>query len=204
MSDTTTIDLLRHGEPQGGRAYRGHGIDDPLSEKGWQQMWDAVGEQPPWQQIISSPMERCLAFAEALMDSYAIPCETEQDFREVGFGHWEGKTVEQVQQQYADEYQQFYADPVNCRPQGAEPLDQFISRVVHAYQRQLETYPGQHILIVAHAGVIRALIAHALHAEPVGLYRIKVNNAGISRIQHRQGSNTLLYHNVQLADMQPC
>jgi len=35
---------MRHGEPVGGRAYRGHSIDDPLSEKGWQQMWDAVGD----------------------------------------------------------------------------------------------------------------------------------------------------------------
>ena len=37
MSDTV-IDLIRHGEPVGGRRYRGH-IDDPLSERGWQQMW---------------------------------------------------------------------------------------------------------------------------------------------------------------------
>ena len=34
----TTIDLIRHGEPVGGRAYRGHNIDDPLSDKGWQQI----------------------------------------------------------------------------------------------------------------------------------------------------------------------
>jgi len=34
MHTTTTIDLLRHGEPVGGKRYRGQ-IDDPLSEKGW-------------------------------------------------------------------------------------------------------------------------------------------------------------------------
>ena len=33
----TRIDLIRHGEPVGGRRYRGQ-IDDPLSEKGWKQM----------------------------------------------------------------------------------------------------------------------------------------------------------------------
>ena len=42
------IDLIRHGEPQGGPRYRGDGIDDPLSDKGWRQMWDAVGEDAPW------------------------------------------------------------------------------------------------------------------------------------------------------------
>ena len=39
----TTIDLIRHGEPVGGRKYRGQ-TDDPLSEKGWAQMWAAVGD----------------------------------------------------------------------------------------------------------------------------------------------------------------
>ncbi len=34
MSNTTTIDLLRHGKPLGGRRYRGR-IEDPLSEVGF-------------------------------------------------------------------------------------------------------------------------------------------------------------------------
>jgi len=197
----TIIDLIRHGEPEGGRAYRGHSIDDPLSEKGWQQMWDAVGDSAPWQQIVTSPLERCQAFAEALMDVYKIPCATEDDFKEVGFGSWEGKTPAEIKSTNLTEYEKFYLDPVNSRPAGAEPLDEFISRVTNAYTRNIEKYKGQHILIVAHAGVIRAIIANALHAAPIGLYRIKVNNAGISRIKHDRSGDHLLYHNVQLIDI---
>ena len=65
MPQITTIDLLRHGEPIGGRRYRGH-IDDPLSEYGWSEMWHAVSGETPWQQIITSPLRRCREFAEAL------------------------------------------------------------------------------------------------------------------------------------------
>ena len=43
----TTLDLMRHGEPVGGRRYRGR-TDDPLSEKGWNQMWTAVGDYRGW------------------------------------------------------------------------------------------------------------------------------------------------------------
>lgn len=197
----TIIDLIRHGEPEGGRAFRGHSIDDPLSEKGWQQMWDAVGENAPWDQIVTSPLERCLAFAEALMDTYKIPCDTEDDFKEVGFGSWEGRAPDEIKEDNLKEYQNFYLDPVNKRPQGAEDLDQFIQRVINAYEQMIEKYKCQHILIVAHAGVNRAIIANALHAAPIGLYRIKVNNAGISRIKHDHLGNHLLYHNVQLADI---
>lgn len=198
---TTIIDLIRHGEPEGGRAYRGNSIDDPLTEKGWQQMWDAVGEDAPWDQIVTSPLERCQAFAEALMDVYSIPCETEENFKEVGFGSWEGRSPDEIKQDNPKEYQDFYLDPIKKRPKGAEPLNKFIKRVTSAYEDTIEKHKGKHILIVAHAGVNRAIIANALHSAPIGLYRIKVNNAGISRLQHDHLGSHLLYHNVQLADI---
>lgn len=197
----TIIDLIRHGEPEGGRAFRGHSINDPLTEKGWQQMWDAVGEDAPWDQIVTSPLERCQAFAEALMDVYKIPCTTEENFKEVGFGSWEGRTPDEIKTDNLKEYDAFYHDPVNSRPSGAEDLNDFIKRVKTAYNCTIEKYAGKHILIVAHAGVNRAIIANALHTAPIGLYRIKVNNAGLSRIKHDHLGDHLLYHNVQLADM---
>lgn len=198
---TTIIDLIRHGEPVGGRAYRGHNIDDPLSEKGWQQMWDAVGDESPWDHIITSPLERCNAFAEALMDTYQIPCSIENNFKEIGFGSWEGRTPDEIKADNIKEYEDFYRDPVKKRPKGAEPLDKFIKRVVDAYSKVINEHQGEHLLIVAHAGVNRAIIANALQAAPAGLYRINVKNAGISRIKHNELGDTLLYHNVQLADM---
>lgn len=200
MTDTI-IDLIRHGEPVGGRAYRGHNIDDPLSETGWQQMWNAIGDRAPWDHIITSPLQRCQAFAEALMETYNIPVTTEENLKEVGFGSWEGRTPDEIKAENLIEYEDFYRDPVNLRPKGAEPLDQFIQRVTTALENSVIQYHGKHILIVAHAGVNRAIIAHALHTAPIGLYRIKVNNAGISRLLYDQHGYHLLHHNVQLADM---
>jgi len=198
----TLIDLIRHGQPRGGSLYRGHEIDDPLSDKGWQQMRDAVrGKTMPWQHIISSPMLRCQEFAKVLSDEHEISLSIEYDFREVGFGNWEGKTREQLQADNPQEYEDFYRDPVNCRPPGAEALGDFIQRVTDAYAKQLERHSGKHILIVAHAGVMRAIIGQALHTIPLGLYHIKVYNAGISRIQIDQHGGHLLHHNARLRDM---
>jgi len=200
MADTI-IDLMRHGEPEGGRAYRGHSINDPLSQRGWQQMWDAVGDNMPWDHIITSPLQRCQAFAEALMDMYNIPCATEENFKEIGFGSWEGRTPDEIKTDNLKEYEDFYRDPVKLRPKGAEPLNKFIKRVTSAYNKAIKEHEGKQILIIAHAGVNRAIIANALHAAPIGLYRINIKNAGISRIKHNELGDTLLYHNVQLADM---
>jgi len=197
----TLIDLIRHGEPEGGSMYRGHSIDDPLSEKGWQQMRSATNGDVPWQHIISSPLIRCQAFAQELADKHDIPLSIEHDLREVGFGSWEGKTRQQIKNDNIQEYEDFYRDPVNCRPPEAEPLDGFISRVTCAYQVQRKQHSGKHILIVAHAGVIRAIVADTLHTEPLGLYRITVDNAGISRIRVKNDVGYLEALNSRLENL---
>ncbi|MDH5479270.1 MAG: histidine phosphatase family protein [Nitrosomonas sp.] len=195
----TIIDLIRHGEPLGGRRYRGHTIDDELTKKGWQQMWDAVGEYAAWDQIITSPLKRCQAFAQMLGKRHGINVAIESQFKEVGFGSWEGFSHDEIKIGRADEYQAFLKDPTNHRPPGAEELDDFISRVGSAYDDTIKRYQNKHCLIVAHAGVIRAVIAKTVHAAPVGLYRIKVTNGGITRIRHTTSGGILELLNGKLS-----
>jgi probable phosphoglycerate mutase len=194
----TVIDLIRHGEPVGGRRYRGHGIDDPLTEKGWLQMWDAVGGYNAWTHIITSPLQRCQMFADALGERHGIAVTAEPRFKEVGFGSWEGLSHYEVKIGRAVEYQAFVQDPVNCRPRGAEPLDAFIQRVGSAYQEIIERYQGNHFLVVAHAGVMRAIIAKTVHASPVGMYRIRISNGGMTRIRHNKTGSVLELLNGKL------
>lgn len=196
----TVIDLIRHGEPVGGRRYRGHTLDDPLTDKGWLQMWDAVGEYSAWNHIITSPLQRCHKFADVLGERHGIDVIIESRFKEVGFGSWEGLSHDEVKIGRTTEYQAFLKDPVNCRPYGAEPLDDFIQRVSLAYQEIIERYQNSHFLIVAHAGVIRALIAKTVHAPPSGMYRIKISNAGITRLCHNGAGGMLELLNGKLSD----
>ncbi|MDV6344264.1 histidine phosphatase family protein [Nitrosomonas sp. Is37] len=195
----TVIDLIRHGEPVGGHRYRGHNVDDPLSEKGWSQMWDAVGEYNAWEQIITSPLQRCQAFARALGERHGIDVTVEPRFKEVGLGSWEGLSHDEIKIGRSDEFQAFLRNPVNHRPQGAEVLDDFINRVNSAYDEIVEHYRSKHYLIVAHAGVIRAVIARTIHAASVGFYRIKVNNGGITRIRHTETGEMLEFLNGKLS-----
>lgn len=180
-TSNTQIDLLRHGEPLGGRRYRGQ-QDDALSELGWEQMWQSVGEHDAWQQIVTSPLQRCHAFATALGERIGAPVCSEPRFAEVGFGAWEGKTRAELEQLDQGQVSRFYQDPINNRPAGAEPLAQFVGRVSSGFADLLANYPGQSVLVVAHAGVIRAVLSHVLDMPPVAMYRIHVANAGITRL----------------------
>lgn len=192
------IDLLRHGEAVGGRIFRGNRINDTLSEKGWRQMWDAVPENIPWQHIVTSPLARCSDFAATLAEKYNLPLTTEKDFKEVGFGSWEGQTHKEVIASNAEAYEAFYRDPVRFRPSGAEILDVFVDRVIRAYEGILQNIPAQSVLVVAHAGVIRAIVTHILGSPPVTMYRIRIETASIARIRIGQYGSNLELLNGQI------
>jgi probable phosphoglycerate mutase len=179
-----TIDILRHGEPQGGTRFRGHGVDDPLSELGWEQMWTAVAGESDWTRVVTSPMRRCREFAEALAVKLELPIEVDARIKEVGFGAWEGRRHHEVREEDEDAFLAFYRDPVNARPRGAEPLPEFVTRVHAGLNHLLEVgRDDEHILVVAHAGVLRAAVMLALEAPLSTMYRMHVPFAGRARLR---------------------
>lgn len=179
---STLFDLLRHGEPVGGRKYRGQ-TDDPLSEEGWRQMREAVGDHRPWDVIVSSPLSRCAAFAGELSARHGLPLELEPRFMELGFGEWEGRTASELLARDPLLLARFWQDPLRHRPPGGEPLDCFRDRVMAAFGELHGRHAGRHVLIVCHAGVIRLLVSQALDMPLDRLFRIDVPNAGLSRIR---------------------
>lgn len=182
MTDTV-IDFIRHGEPEGGRCFRGHSVNDPLSENGWGQMWAAVVDAPEWSHIISSPLRRCRQFAELLADRQGISVAVDDRYKEVGFGCWEGRSPQEIKRDDAEAYANFYHDPAQYRPAGAESWDEFMLRVSAAFNDVSKDFKGQHVLVVAHAGVIRAAVASVLGLSAAAAYRIKIGNAGLSRFR---------------------
>jgi alpha-ribazole phosphatase len=196
---TATLDLMRHGEPVGGRRYRGQ-IDDPLSEKGWAQMRAAVGDARPWTRIVSSPLVRCSKFAESLSQQHGLPLTLDARLMEVGFGAWEGKTANEIEQDAPGTLARFKADPVNARPAGAEPLTEFQARVAAGLEALFAQHADQHVLLVGHAGVIRMALAWALHIPLEHAYRIEVATASFTRLRFDEGRASLVFHGGSLAE----
>ncbi|WP_461572690.1 histidine phosphatase family protein [Sulfuricaulis sp.] len=187
---TTTLDLMRHGEPVGGRKYRGQ-TDDPLSETGWAQMRQAVGDHCPWQAVISSPLLRCSEFARELAARHGLPLKLEPRLVEVGFGSWEGRTADELNIESPGILHQFRADPITHAPSGAEPLSEFHRRIHAAWKDVLASYGGKHVLVVAHAGVIRMMVALVLDTPLQNIFRLQVSSAGITRLRVEQDGDRL-------------
>ncbi len=178
----TTVDLIRHGEPQGGRMYRGQ-KDDPLSDVGWQQMREATRPCNHWELIVSSPLQRCAKFARELAEFRGLPLQVEDQFREISFGVWEGRTPGELEKEDPEGMRAFWDDPVAHWPEGGEPFDRFQQRIATVWEKLLAENAGRHTLLVAHGGVIRAILFQLLGVPPQNFFRIQIPYAAISRIR---------------------
>lgn len=200
MSDslsTTTIDLLRHGEVEGGRKYRGQ-LDDPLSERGWEQLRTTTNKKQDWQHIITSPLKRCATFAEELANNHALPLHSEAEFKEISFGLWEGKTADELLASEPSAIKQYWNDPITTTPPQGEGLLAFEKRIIDGWNNMLLEFQGRHILLISHAGVMRIILCNVLNIPLASLFKLDVGLAKASRIQieHAEGKNwpRLIFH----------
>ena len=158
---TTCFDLIRHGEPAGGPMFRG-GLDDPLSDTGWQQVSAAITEDNQWDLIITSPLRRCHDFALQLAQQRQLPLHVEPRFREIGFGDWEGRTSADIMARTPDALSRFWNDPVNHPAPRGESITAFHERVAEAWRHWQKSAAGKRVLVVCHGGVIRMVLSEVM------------------------------------------
>ncbi len=179
-----TVDLLRHGALQGGVKYRGR-TDDPLTAEGRQamdQVWQQLAGEVDY--IITSPLSRCAAPARAWAAESGTTCIIEPRLAEMDYGAWEGKTMAAIQQAYPDMLERWRADPTGMRPPGGESPEELRTRLTDWWIEALEKFDGSHLLVVAHSGSLRMLIA-LLRDKPIAYTRsIDMPYASLYRINY--------------------
>ena len=187
MKECTVIDVLRHGQCEGGEIYRGT-TDVLLTQTGTSQMHEAVSNHSGWDQIISSPLRRCAEFATSLSEQLSTPIAIDDRWREIDFGEWEGREVKEVWQSNKELVSQYYSQPGTVTPIGGENIKDVQDRVVAAFNRAAIEYKHQHILVVQHGGTIRLLLAHLMQSPLTAITRIEVAYASLTRIKvyHQQ------------------
>ena len=143
-------------------------------------MWDAVAGRSGWQHITTSPLARCHDFALQLSKKLKIGYSVDDRFREIGFGAWEGLSPDEILSSDPNALNRFYKDPISNRPEGAEPLETFSERVWQAYNEITRRHVDEHVLVIAHAGVIRAVTANILGMDLDRVYsNLKIEYGGI-------------------------
>ncbi|GGS51360.1 bifunctional RNase H/acid phosphatase [Planobispora rosea] len=184
----TTLVLLRHGETALSVERRFSGLGDPeLTPNGTAQAEAAAARlaRAPYgiQVIVSSPLKRARATAEAVAARTGLEVVIEEGLREADFGDWEGHTFTEIQRRWPDELAAWLADP-SVAPPGGESFEAVARRVQAVRDELVERYEGRTVLAVSHVTPIKTMLRLALLAPPAALYRMHLDLACVSLIEY--------------------
>ena len=128
----------------------------------------------PWRAIYSSPLRRAIATASAVADDCGLTIERRDDLKEIRYGEWEGKTAEEVDKEYHDDYIRWTTDPAWCPPTGGETAIAIAQRVMNVITEIKERHTTGDVLVVSHKATIRIALANLLGID-VGRFRFRLD-----------------------------
>ncbi len=187
------IYLLRHGEID--QSYRGWFVgqtDLPLTDTGEFQarFWEneLCGEQ--FGAIYCSDLVRSQNTAKIIAALRGISIEVTPELREINLGEWDGLPVSDIKSHFPDEWRMRGENLESYRPPGGESFSDLASRVVPVFGSIVKNAEGN-LLIVAHAGVNRVILCHALGMPLANLFNI-CQDYGCMNILELSGSSLRL------------
>jgi len=154
--------LARHGEAAWPRGAALGWADPPLSAVGQGQA-RALAERlarRPIAAVHSSDLRRALATAEAVAAPHRLTVEVTPDLRELGFGAWEGRRLEDLWSERPEEAREWEADIRRTPASFAESVPD-LERRVAAFAAALlaVTADLREVVVVGHLGSLAALQA---------------------------------------------
>lgn len=124
----------------------------------------------------TSPLQRCMHLATAL--GYGEP-RSDRRLMELHFGTWEMRPWRDIPRAELDVWAEAYVDRA---PSGGETFGALQRRVTDFLQMLHASHVGQSLLVVTHAGVIRALLADALQMPLTETFDFQLTYGGVTRL----------------------
>jgi probable phosphoglycerate mutase len=188
--EPTRLLLLRHGQTPLSieRRYSGRGNPD-LTELGRDQVAraakrlaaraqrDAGG--PRIAAVVSSPLSRALATAEAAAAELGLPVQIHEGLTETDFGAWEGLTFGEAAERDRELHTTWMGD-TSVAPPGGESFDAVTQRVLDVRSELIDRYAGGEVLVVSHVTPIKVTLRDALGVGSSFLYRMHLDLASLS------------------------
>ena len=184
----TRIIAIRHGETAWNAEMRLQGHTDiGLNARGqWQaqRVAQALADESI-DAVYSSDLARAHATASAIASRNTGLAQRQvrphRGLRERGFGEFEGQTYAQIAQDLPQQSKLWRERDPYFAPPGGESLLQLRERVLHTVNDIASQHAGQHIVLVAHGGVMDALYRLATQLDVSAPRSWALGNAAINR-----------------------
>ena len=183
-TEPTRLLLLRHGTTAHSVERRFAGVGDlGLTEQDRAQA-EAAAQRIAGlgaDAVVASPLRRTMETARTAAARLGLDVEPDPDLRETDFGAFEGMTFAEVRRERPAELAAWLSD-VHAAPPGGESLAAAARRAGRARDALARRLRGRTVLVVSHVTPIKAMVAHALGAPVEALYRMHLDEAGLSEI----------------------
>lgn len=181
-----TLLIVRHGQTTWNIEHRlpGQLPGVALNERGHQQAAHLAEALTvlPISAVISSPLERARDTASYIAKGRDLPIQIEPDLADTDVGPWAGKLINELAKE-DPAWSAYVKDPTTA-PEGVETFPQVQRRVVAAVERWLEQDSlGAYPVFVAHADVIKLLLAHYTGLDARRAGSIHIDNASVSLVE---------------------
>jgi len=189
--------LARHPQVEANLEGRFVGTgESPFTDLGEEQCVALAGFIAAWgpSSVRSSPRTRAHAVADRAASAAGVEVHVDDDLAEIDFGAAEGLTYDEAVRNGVD-IDLLGGPPESAPFRDGETWRTFASRIALAAER-IETC-GPRIAVIAHGGVVRALLAHWLQLPEIAAWRFAVPNASVATITLWDGTGTLRTFGVQ-------
>jgi len=207
VPDGMRVLLARHGDTAHtaqGRLSGCTGADPELSPVGRRQAAllagalratpDDAGSGLAVTTVVCSPVRRARETAETVATALGLVPQVDEDWREIDFGAWEGRTVEEVRQGWGGELAAWRSD-ADRRAPGGESVSDVTRRVRRALARLEEVPAGGGVLVVSHLYPVRLSVTDVLGAPPEAVHRMVHDPTAVTELRLESGPATLVRYN---------
>lgn len=153
--------VTRHGQTEWNIEGRMQGHkDSPLTQKGIDnaKLLHKHLMDVRFDCVYSSPLRRAMHTAELIVEDRPLEIIPTPELKEMGFGIWEGRCVDELSQLYPEQYHNFWNNPEAYEPvEGGESFEQLKNRVNGWINEIILDKPYENILVVTHTCVIKEL-----------------------------------------------
>jgi probable phosphoglycerate mutase len=153
----------------------GSGLDPELTEEGAQmaQAFANAYRTLEWSAVYASPLRRTVSTARPLCEASGLEMQLRDGLKEIGYGAWEGKTKDEVERDYHDDYIKWMADPAWHAPTNGEPAVVIARRAQQTLEEIAQRFDDGNVLVVSHKATIRIMLC-ALLGIDVGRFRYRL------------------------------
>ena len=191
--------LLRHGEPSKEVHGRCYGTTDAgLSDIGREQIRNKLDllQCLKVNALYTSPCKRAVESALIADSILGLSPQTVPELSEINFGAFEGLTYEEIERLYPEPYRLWMERPTEITFPDGESFAVMKQRVLGFVRGLSPAHPGHTVLIVAHGGVNRAILADALGMPNETAFRLDQAHAATSMIDYFADSPVVTLINV--------